>query len=100
MTFANAGTLGATPGKRDALVAHLTRRIDMLSELGCLAYEVGISDEHPDTVFVIELWTSANAHRASLAHTEVQESIAAAQPLLSGEFGGFQFEIVGSPLRD
>jgi hypothetical protein len=30
----------------------------------------------------------------------VQESIVAARPLLSGEFGGFRFDVVGSPLRD
>jgi len=66
---------------------------------GCLAYEVGVNDEQPDTVFVVELWESAEAHQASLALPEVQESIAAARPLLSGEFGGFQFDVVGSPLR-
>ena len=100
MTFANAGTLGCAPGQRDALVALLTRRSPVLSESGCLAYEVGVNDEQPDSVFVVELWTSAEAHRASLQLPEVQESIATARPLLSGEFGGFQFDVVGSPLRD
>jgi quinol monooxygenase YgiN len=100
MVFANAGTVGAAPGKRDALVAHLTQRSDVLAEIGCLAYEVGTNDAEPDTVFVIELWQSAEAHRASLQLPEVQASIAAARPLLSGEFGGFQFDVVGSPLRD
>jgi len=100
MTFANVGTLGAAPGKRDELVAHLTARSDELADAGCLLYEVGISDEQPDTVFVVELWTSAAAHRASLELPGVQASIAAARPLLSGEFGGFRFDVVGSPLRD
>jgi quinol monooxygenase YgiN len=100
MTFVNAGTLGAAPGKRDALIAHLTGRSDLLREIGCLAYEVGINDDDPDTVFVVEFWESADAHKASLALPEVQASIAAARPLLSGEFGGFRFEVVGSPLRD
>ncbi|GAA1768290.1 putative quinol monooxygenase [Agromyces humatus] len=100
MVFANAGTLGAVPGKRDALVAHLTQRSGVLSEVGCLAYEVGTNDAEPDTVFVIELWRSADAHQESLRMPEVQASIAAARPLLSGEFGGFQFEVAGSPLRD
>ncbi len=100
MVFANAGTLGAVPGKRDELVAHLTRRNDRLREIGCLAYEVGVNEDAPDTVFVVELWESADAHRASLQLPEVQESIAAARPLLSGEFGGFRFEVAGSPLRD
>ncbi len=100
MTFANAGTLGSLPGKRDELVALLTRRSDALSAAGCLAYEVGVSDDEPDTVFVVELWTSADAHRDSLALPEVQAAIAEARPLLSGEFGGFRFEVIGSPLRD
>lgn len=54
----------------------------------------------PDTVFVAELWESAAAHRASLELPEVQAAIATARPLLSGEFGGLSFDVVGSPLRD
>jgi len=100
MVFANAGTLGAIQGKRDELVTHLTKRSNALTEMGCLAYEVGVNDGEPDTVFVIELWESAAAHQASLAAPDVQASIAAARPLLSGAFGGFRFDVVGSPLRD
>ena len=100
MTFANVGTLGALPGRRDELVAHLTRPAPALAEAGCLLYEVGVSEDEPDTVFVVELWTSADAHRASLQLPAVQESIAQARPLLSGVFGGHRFEVVGSPLRE
>ncbi|MBC3763517.1 putative quinol monooxygenase [Quadrisphaera oryzae] len=100
MTFVNAGTLGAVAGRRDELVAHLTRRNDALRQVGCQLYEVGVSDDQPDTVFVAEVWDSAEAHRASLQLPEVQEAIAAARPMLSGEFGGFRFDVVGSPLHD
>lgn len=100
MTFVNAGTLGAVAGRRGELVAHLTRRNDALRQVGCRLYEVGVSDDQPDTVFVVEVWDSAEAHRASLQLPEVQGAIAAARPLLSGEFGGFRFDVVGSPLRD
>ena len=82
MTFVNAGTLGAEPGKRDELVVHLTRRSPALADVGCLAYEVGVIDDEPDTVFVVEIWTDAAAHRASLELPDVQASIAAAR--LSG----------------
>ncbi|MGW8566766.1 putative quinol monooxygenase [Isoptericola sp. NPDC055881] len=99
MTYANVGTLGAAPGRRDDLVAHLTQRSTELADAGCLLYEVGVSDDQPDTVFVSELWTSAEAHRASLQLPSVQASIEAARPLLSGDFGGFRFTVVGSPLR-
>jgi quinol monooxygenase YgiN len=100
VTFVNAGTLGAVPGKRDDLIAHLTSRSDLLHEIGCLAYEVETNGDKPDTVFVVEFWESAGAHQASLTLPEVQVSIATARPLLSGVFGGFRFDVVGSPLRD
>jgi quinol monooxygenase YgiN len=100
MTFANVGTLGTLPGKRDELVRHLIRRNDILPQIGCLAYEVGVNDDDPDTVFVVELWESEDAHQASLALPEVQASITVARPLLSGKFGGFRFDVAGSPLRD
>ncbi|MFF2028717.1 putative quinol monooxygenase [Arthrobacter sp. NPDC058192] len=100
MTFANVGTLGAVSGKRDELVRHLTQRSETLRRIGCLAYEVGVNDDDPDTVFVMELWESEEAHRSSLTLPEVQESITVARPLLSGTFGGFRFNVVGSPLRD
>lgn len=100
MTFVNAGTLGTLEGHRDELVVRLTQRNDLLRDLGCRLYEVGVSDDAPDTVFVVEVWESADAHRRSLEHPQVRASIAAARPILSGEFGGFRFNVVGSPLRD
>ena len=99
MTFANVGTLGVQPGKRDEVVGILTRPSVDLAQAGCLSYEVGVSPEHADTVFVTELWISAEAHAASLQLESVKAAIAEAMPLLSGEFGGFRFDVVGSPLR-
>lgn len=99
MTFANVGTLGVVAGKRDELVAQLVRRNESLAQVGCLLFEVGVSADDLNSVYVIELWTSAEAHTASLALPEVQAAIAAARPLLSGVFGGFRFDVVGSPLR-
>ncbi|MFN2345615.1 MAG: putative quinol monooxygenase [Dermatophilaceae bacterium] len=100
MTFVNVGTLGSVPGKRDLLVEILTRRSADLQAAGCLLYEVGVNDEQPDIVFVAELWTSADAHQRSLQLESVRAAIQEARPLLSGEMGGFRFEVVGSPLRD
>lgn len=100
MAFATTGTLGVNPGRRDELVAILTRRSPELAEAGCLLYEVGINDDAPDTVFVTELWESAEAHAASLQLESVKAAIAEAMPLLSGEMDGTRFTVVGSPLRD
>lgn len=99
MTFANVGLLGTKPGQRDALVAILPRPKPGMKEAGCLLYEVGINDDLPDTVFVSELWESAEAHQASLELASTRAAIAEAMPLLSGEMGGHRFAVVGSPLR-
>lgn len=100
MTFANVGTLGVAPGARDEVVAILTRPNPDLEQAGCLLYEVGTSEAQPDTVFVMELWSSAAAHQKSLELPSVRALIEEAMPLLSGAMGGEQFDVLGSPLRE
>lgn len=100
MPFATTGTLGVQKGRRDDVVAILTRANPDLLAAGCLSYEVGVNDDHPNTVFITELWESAAAHRESLNLDSVRAAIAEAMPLLSGDMSGQQFEVVGSPLRD
>lgn len=100
MSFAVVGTLVAKPGKRDEVVAVLTRLNPDLASAGCLLYEVGVNDDQPDTVFVAELWESTQAHQASLQLDSVRAAIAKAMPLLTGEMSGHRFSVTGSPLRD
>jgi quinol monooxygenase YgiN len=99
MTFANVGRLGTRPGQRDAVVSILLRPMAGLKEAGCLLYEVGVNQDVVDTVFVCELWESPEAHQASLQLDSVRAAIAEAMPLLSGDMGGNQFTVLGSPLR-
>ncbi|MET3721733.1 putative quinol monooxygenase [Arthrobacter sp. UYEF21] len=99
MTFVNVGSLGTKPGQQDDLVQLLLRPMAGLEAAGCLRYEVGVNPDVPDTVFVSELWQSAEAHQASLQLDSVRAAIAEAMPLLSGEMGGTRFTVVGSPLR-
>ncbi|MDQ0576604.1 putative quinol monooxygenase [Agromyces albus] len=99
MTFANVGRLGTKPGTRQQLIEILTRTSGEMADHGCLLYEVGLNDEDPDAVFVSELWESAEAHAASLELDSVRAAIAEARPLLSGDMGGYRFDVVGSPLR-
>lgn len=100
MTFATYGRLGAKPGQRDALAAILTRRSTDLEAVGCLLYEVGVTTEDTNGVHVIELWESAEAHKASLALESVRASIGEAMSLLDGPPTGSEFTVLGSPLRD
>ena len=97
--FANIGTLVARPGKRDDVVAVLTRPNPDLAAAGCRFYEVGVSDDEPDTIHVVELWDSREAHRASLTLDSVRAAITEAMPMLTGRMGGHHFTVTGSPLR-
>lgn len=99
MTFANTGVIGAMPGSRDKVVEILVRSSPDLVAAGCLLYEVGTAEDAPDSVFVVELWESSDAHQASLQLPSVQASIKEAMPLLSGEMSGNRFDVVGSPIR-
>src|SRR5699024_10674458 len=99
MSFVNIGTLGTVPGKRDEVVAILTRVNAELANAGCLLYEVGINTAQPETVVVTEAWESAEAQQQSLELVSVKAAIAEAMPLLTGQLGGDQYTVVGSPLR-
>ena len=100
MTYANIGSLQAQPGKRDAVVEILTRLNTDLVGAGCLLYEVGIKDDEPDTVYVMELWESAEAHKGSLQLPSVKAAIDEVVPMLTGQYDSHDFTIVGSPLRN
>lgn len=98
MTYANYGRIGAVSGQRDALVAILTRPSPELTEAGCLLYEVGVSDDDPDGVHIVELWTLQEAHRGSLQLESVKASIKEAMPLISGAPTGHGFTVLGTPV--
>jgi quinol monooxygenase YgiN len=98
VTYATYGRLGAKPGHRDELVAILIRPSAELSDVGCLLYEVGVAEDDPDGVHLIELWTSPEAHRASLELASVKSSISEAMPLLDGAPTGGAFDVSGSPI--
>ena len=76
------GKLTARPGKRDALVAVLRRQAQELKAAGCEQYDVSPSRHDPDVVWVTEVWTSADAQRASLGLPAVRRTVAAAASLL------------------
>lgn len=100
MTYASIGTMGVKPGMRDAVIDILIRKNASLGDIGCLVYEVGGRDDDPNTVYVAEIWESAEAHDKSLDLDEVKAAISEAMPMLTGDYGGYDFMVAGSPIRD
>lgn len=76
------GKFTAVPGQRDALVAILLKGIGNMP--GCLSYVVAHDSEDADGLWITEVWTSQEAHRASLDLPEVKAAITAGRPLIAG----------------
>jgi quinol monooxygenase YgiN len=95
MSYGRFGTLNARPGHRDRIVEILLRGADSLRDAGCDLYLVGVPADRPDAVVVTEVWSSPEAHRASLQLPSVRAAIAEAMPMLTGEFESVEFSVVG-----
>ena len=86
------GSFRAHPGQGDALAALLVRAAAGLqANRDCELYVVHRSLDDPEAIWVTEVWTSAEAHRASLDDPAVQAAIEQGRPLIAGM--GERFEL-------
>jgi quinol monooxygenase YgiN len=76
------GKIHAVPGARDELATILVEGVGGMP--GCLSYVVAHDPSDADALWVTEVWTDADAHRASLALPSVQGAIARGRPLIAG----------------
>ena len=71
----------AVAGQRDALIAILLESTRQMP--GCKSYVIARDPKDADAVWITEVWTDAESHRASLALPEVRGAIARAKPLIA-----------------
>ena len=95
MTYERLGSLKTHPGKRDEVVAILLSGLAGLKAVGCLVYDVSLDLGDEDSIWVREVWADQASHRASLQLPETRTAIAAAMPMLTGEFTGAELRTVG-----
>lgn len=95
MPYGYAGTMRTHPGHRDDVVAILLKDVDGLRRVGCQLYVVSVSDSDPELVWITEVWDSKEHHDASLQLPETKAAIAAAMPMLTGDFTGQELTVVG-----
>lgn len=83
--YALFGSLRAHAGERDTLATLLLDAAALTGRYaGCLQYLVSIDPADADTVYVSELWRSAEDHAASLRDPAVLALIGRARPLIDG----------------
>ncbi len=76
------GSFKAHPGKRDELIALMTADVGAMP--GCKSYVVAKDPQDADTIWVTEVWDTAESHKASLSIPAVAETIKSAMPLIAG----------------
>ncbi|MEL6403744.1 MAG: antibiotic biosynthesis monooxygenase family protein [Chloroflexota bacterium] len=87
--FGMVGTLETAPENRDKLVDILTQAAALMEDIeDCHQYVVTKDADNERLVWVIELWTSKEAHDASLALPDVRALIGQAMPMITGTPSG------------
>jgi quinol monooxygenase YgiN len=94
--FGLCGKLVATAGNGDDLANHLLDAASALEDVaGCHLYVVSRDPAEREAVWVVEFWESAEAHRASLELSAVQQLISRARPIIAAMDERFEFQPVG-----
>ncbi|EFU39257.1 Antibiotic biosynthesis monooxygenase [Paenibacillus vortex V453] len=71
--------------KRDELAEILLEAAALLRDnKDCELYIVNVSDSDPNAVWVTELWSSQDAHAASLEGADTSELLKRGRPLIAG----------------
>jgi quinol monooxygenase YgiN len=83
--FGLFGKFTAKKENRDMLAAILIEAASLMEAVeGCEVYTINLSETEPDSVYVYEIWSSKDAHEASLSLEGVQTLISQAKPLIMG----------------
>jgi quinol monooxygenase YgiN len=85
MAYALLNRLVAKSGQRGRVVEILVRSGSFFEHNpACLLYLVSEAADDPDLVWVVDLWTSEEAHARALQAPELRPFVEEAKPLLEG----------------
>lgn len=87
------GKFKSTEGKRDELIGYLLEGLKDMP--GCLSYVVAKAPDDADTIWVTEVWDTAENHMASLQLPQVQAAIGKARPIIAGMERVSETEVIG-----
>jgi quinol monooxygenase YgiN len=85
----------ARPGHRNEVIGILLAGAGGLRAAGCQVYAVCTAPDDADTIWVTEIWDSAEAHEASLQLPATRAAIGRVMPMLTGEFTRQELTVAG-----
>jgi len=99
--YAMTGKFITTAEDRDKLIDILvTAGKEMQENDDCLLYLACKDEANDDVVWVMELWTSKEAHDESLAQPQTRELIGKALPVIKGTEGASLIPVGGKGLSN
>lgn len=85
MTYALLNKLTAKPDQRQQVVDILLESGKLFGDNSdCFLYLVSEATEDPNVIWVVDLWTSQEAHAKALENPELRPFVEKAMPLLEG----------------
>jgi quinol monooxygenase YgiN len=87
------GKITSKAGHREALLAAILQGAENMP--GCLSYIVARDTGNHDAIWVTEVWTDEESHRASLQLPSVRNAISQAMPLIERLESGIVTQPVG-----
>jgi quinol monooxygenase YgiN len=85
MAHALINRLTATPGQRQQVIETLVESGRLFDDNeDCLLYLVSESQDDPNVIWVVDLWTSEEAHTDALKAPALRPLVERAMPLLDG----------------
>ena len=95
MTILRIGEIQAREGQGDALLEHLEAFFipGIESAQGWISYQILRNQDDPTRIMIIELWESAEAHRAS-AISIPPEVVQKVRDLVAGPVSGGYYNII------
>ena len=83
--FGMFGKITAVDGKRDELMEILLEASKAMNTLEeCELYIVSVKEDEPHSILVMEVWSSKDAHQASLSLEAVKQAIQEGRPMIAG----------------
>jgi quinol monooxygenase YgiN len=96
MAHALINRLTAKPGQRAPVLAILLESGRLFDDSeGCLLYLVSESKDDPNVIWVVDLWTTKEAHAEALKAPELRPFVEQAMPLLEGMPEQIEIRAVG-----
>jgi quinol monooxygenase YgiN len=94
--FAYGGTFRAKADRREELVSALLQTADLMRSIpDCVEYIIGQSEDDPNEIRVLAVWTSKEAHDQAENHPGVRKFIVDALPMLDGKPSGERWIVRG-----